>query len=276
MALLLKAKPCAQGCFYAGDIGCDGIDGALGVAVDTAHNAYVTGNAGAYFVTPLFVNGWTPTYNGGQVDAYVAKLSASGAAYAYCGYVGGSDDDVGYAIAVDSGGNAYVTGYTGSTQASFPVTSGPDLTYNGGSQDAFVAKIRPSRGCRLASGAHGRPETQTKACETSTRVRRGKCDWVSYTLSQVWPWLNVNSPYQRQRSAVLEHSARCPGSSQGCLICPRIRTFWRRVVQSRPGTSSQYVVSFVVSAPFPQCRKMFVELTLNDPFRADTVNNLAL
>jgi hypothetical protein len=76
------------------------------------------------------------------VDAYVAKLSASGAAYAYCGYVGGSDDDVGYAIAVDSGGNAYVTGYTGSTQATFPVISGPDLTYNGGSQDAFVAKIR--------------------------------------------------------------------------------------------------------------------------------------
>jgi hypothetical protein len=49
---------------------------------------------------------------------------------------------VGYAIAVDGGGTAYVTGYTGSTQATFPVMSGPDLTYNGGSQDAFVAKVR--------------------------------------------------------------------------------------------------------------------------------------
>jgi hypothetical protein len=140
---IAKVKPVGAGLVYAGYIGGDGIDGALGVAVDAAHNAYVTGNAGAYFVTPLFVvNGPDSTYNGGQVDAYVAKLSASGAAYAYCGYVGGSDDDVGYAIAVDGGGNAYVTGYTGSTQASFPVTSGPDLTYNGGSQDAFVAKIR--------------------------------------------------------------------------------------------------------------------------------------
>jgi Beta-propeller repeat len=140
---IAKVQPSGAGLVYAGYIGGDGIDGALGVAVDAAHNAYVTGNAGAYFVVPIFVvNGPDSSYNGGQVDAYVAKLSASGAAYAYCGYVGGSNDDVGYAIAVDSGGNAYVTGYTGSAQATFPVMSGPDLTYNGGSQDAFVAKIR--------------------------------------------------------------------------------------------------------------------------------------
>ena len=43
-------------------------------------------------------------------------------------------------IAVDSSGNAYVTGYTASTEATFPVTVGPDLTFNGGS-DAFVAKV---------------------------------------------------------------------------------------------------------------------------------------
>jgi hypothetical protein len=139
---IAKVQPSGAGLVYAGYIGGDGIDGTTGVAVDAAHNAYVTGNAGAYFATPLFtIHGPDSTYNGGTVDAYVAKLSVSGAGYAYSGYIGGSGDDVGYGIAVDSAGNAYVTGYTASTAATFPVISGPDLTYNGGSQDAFVAEI---------------------------------------------------------------------------------------------------------------------------------------
>ena len=50
----------------------------------------------------------------------------------YCGYIGGIGDDVGYGIAVDGAGNAYVTGYTGPPRPPFPVTVGPDLTHNGG------------------------------------------------------------------------------------------------------------------------------------------------
>ncbi|KKL20761.1 hypothetical protein LCGC14_2452240 [marine sediment metagenome] len=59
----------------------------------------------------------------------------------YAGYIGGSGDDEGNGIAVDASGSAYVTGQTNSTEASFPKTVGPDLTYNGGS-DAFVAKVK--------------------------------------------------------------------------------------------------------------------------------------
>src|SRR5207245_5880846 len=80
------------------------------------------------------------TYNG-NADAFVAKVNAAGTALLYCGYIGGSGDEYGFGIAVDSSGNAYVTGYTISTEATFPVTVGPDLTYNGGSYDAFVAKV---------------------------------------------------------------------------------------------------------------------------------------
>ena len=69
---------------------------------------------------------------------------ASGTALDYAGYIGGSGDDRSYGIAVDSTGNAYVTGRTTSSEGTFPVTVGPDLTFNGGGQfggDAFVAKI---------------------------------------------------------------------------------------------------------------------------------------
>ena len=62
----------------------------------------------------------------------------------YAGYIGGSGTDCGGGIAVDSMGNAYIIGYTSSSEATFPVTVGPDLTHNGGDRDAFVAKVNPS------------------------------------------------------------------------------------------------------------------------------------
>lgn len=62
----------------------------------------------------------------------------------YCGFIGGSGADTGYRIAIDSSGNVYVTGSTESGEASFPELGGPDLTYNGGTSDAFVAKVNSS------------------------------------------------------------------------------------------------------------------------------------
>ncbi len=61
----------------------------------------------------------------------------------YCGYIGGSGDDYGNGIAVDGAGNAYVTGTTASTEATFPVTVGPDLTYNGGTTTPLWPRSMP-------------------------------------------------------------------------------------------------------------------------------------
>ena len=56
----------------------------------------------------------------------------------YSTYLGGSGDDIGLAIAVDSNKNAYVTGVTGSTN--FPTASATQPQNNGGN-DAFVSEI---------------------------------------------------------------------------------------------------------------------------------------
>jgi len=72
----------------------------------------------------------------------------------YCGYIGGSDLDLGEGIAVDRAGCVYISGETHSTEAVFPVTVGPDLTCNGG-KDAFVAKVNASGTALLYCGYIG-------------------------------------------------------------------------------------------------------------------------
>jgi hypothetical protein len=84
------------------------------------------------------------------LDAFVAKinpLNTSGAQLVYSTYIGGTGDDVGYGIQVDSAGNAYIAGSTTSTEsysviAPLSQSAKPyQMTNGGGPSDAFVAKI---------------------------------------------------------------------------------------------------------------------------------------
>ena len=129
---------------YCGYIGGSGSDNGRGIAVDGGGNAYVTGETSSTEATFPVTVGPDLTYNGGS-DGFVARVNATGTALDYCGYIGGSEWDYGNGIAVDGGGNAYVTGNAYSDEATFPVTVGPDLAFNG-SYDVFVAKISTQTG----------------------------------------------------------------------------------------------------------------------------------
>jgi hypothetical protein len=139
----------------AGLVYCGYISGTwwTNIAVDSAGSAYVTGSANADL--PVTV-GPDLTYNDGD-DAFVAKVDPSGAALLYCGYIGGSGSDSGADIAVDDSGHAYVVGSTTSTEATFPVVTGPDLTHNGGI-DGFIAKVNPSGTALMDCGYIGGTE----------------------------------------------------------------------------------------------------------------------
>jgi hypothetical protein len=135
-----KLNASGSGLVYSTYLGGSGNDESFGIAVDASGNAYVTGGTNSIDF-PTTAGALDTTYNDGYPtgDAFVAKLNASGSALVYSTYLGGSGDDEGNGIAVDAGGNAYVTGWTESSD--FPTTVGAlDTTYNGG-DDAFVAKL---------------------------------------------------------------------------------------------------------------------------------------
>ena len=143
-AFVAKVNARGTGLVYCGYIGGATDDRGYGIAVDAAGSAYVTGSTDSTEKTFPVKVGPDLTYNGGTYDAFVAKVNGQGTALAYCGYVGGTGEECGHGIAVDAAGNAYATGYTYTTELTFPVKIGPDLTFNGGTFDAFVAKVSAS------------------------------------------------------------------------------------------------------------------------------------
>jgi beta-propeller repeat-containing protein len=123
---------------YSTYLGGSNSDLGLGIVLDPSGNAYVVGETASSDFPTTF--GAARTTNSGSFDAFVTKLSADGSSLAYSTYLGGSDDDLGEGIAVDTSGNAYVTGETHSTN--FPTTIGAEqTTFAGGFFDAFVAKL---------------------------------------------------------------------------------------------------------------------------------------
>jgi len=135
------------GLVYSTYLGGASDDNGFGIAVDSAGNAYVTGfTASSGF--PTTGGAYDTSFNGGQ-DVFVTKLNPAGTALLYSTFIGGSSNDQGLAIAVNSSGNAFVTGFTGSTNfptQKDPLTTPPVSTvyrptYQGGSTDAFVTKL---------------------------------------------------------------------------------------------------------------------------------------
>jgi hypothetical protein len=154
-AFVAKVNAAGNALVYCGYIGGSAYDVGSGIAVDASGNSYIAGTTDSTAGTFPVTVGPDLTHNGGYDDAFVAKVDASGTSLVYCGYIGGSSSDFGCGIAVDASGNAHVTGYTASTAATFPELVGPDMTYNGGVYDAYVAKVNAAGTALLYCGYIG-------------------------------------------------------------------------------------------------------------------------
>lgn len=116
-AFVMKLNTAGTGLVYSTLIGGSGADIAKAIAIDGAGNAYIAGSttSGNF---PLPQAG--TSYNGGQ-DAFIVKLNTAGSALLYGMYIGGARDDFANSVAVDTSGNAYLTGGTGSSD--FPLNN---------------------------------------------------------------------------------------------------------------------------------------------------------
>jgi hypothetical protein len=140
-AFVVKFNPAGSALEYGTFLGGSGFDDGNAIAVDPTGNAYVAGNTGSADF-PATAGAFDTTYNGGGSfgDAFIAKLNPAGSALAYASYLGGTDDDYGYGVAVDGAGHAYVTGQT--LSPGYPTTPGAfQTTYGGGIFDAFVTQM---------------------------------------------------------------------------------------------------------------------------------------
>jgi hypothetical protein len=133
--------------YLGGSNGGDHGDAAWAIAVDGSGSAYITGQA---FSTnfPVTAGSYEPKDGAaaiGESNAFVTKLNAAGTALVYSTYLGGTSDnasDVGFGIAVDSSGNAYIVGQAYSSD--FPTTKGAFQTATAGRLNAFVTKLNPA------------------------------------------------------------------------------------------------------------------------------------
>jgi hypothetical protein len=121
---------------YSTYLGGSAADRGFGIAVDGSGNAYLTGETDSTGF-PTTTGAFDTGKNG--IDAFVSKVSASGSSLLYSTFLGGTNADRAFGIAVDTMNNAYVTGRTDSSN--FPITAGAfDTTFNNNG-DAFVTKL---------------------------------------------------------------------------------------------------------------------------------------
>jgi len=178
-AFVTKINASGSAIVYSTYLGGSDEDEGLDIAVDTSGNAYVTGQTySTNFPTKSPIQG----SNAGGCDAFVTKINTSGSALIYSTYLGGSGHDFGYGISVDSSGNAYITGYTSSTN--FP-TKSPIQGSNAGGYDAFVTKINTSGSALIYStylGGSGEERGFDIAVDSS-----GNTYITGYTFSTNFP-----------------------------------------------------------------------------------------
>lgn len=156
-----KFDPTGSTLLYSTYIGGTNLDTGNDIAVDSAGNAYITGEAGI----GIGLASDFPTTPGAYdrtieaVSAFVAKLNPMGSQLLYSTYLGGPSINEGLGIAIDSSDNAYVIGVTNST--SFPTQNAFQSTYGGGLRDAFVTKLNPSGSALVYSTYLGGSDQET-------------------------------------------------------------------------------------------------------------------
>ncbi len=259
-AFVTRLSSAGSSLLYSTYLGGGGDDYGYAVAVDGSDNAYVTGYAWSSDFPTL--NPYQ-TDQGGK-DLFVTKLSSAGSTLLYSTYVGGSDDDEGYGIAVDGSGNAYVTGLTSSSD--FPTfdpyqTDQPLI-------DAFITKLNSSGSALLFStyaGGNGIDEGHAIAVDGA-----GNVFVAGYTSSTNYPTVN---PYQTDQPNWDVFVTKFGGSFGAPLYSTYLGGYDRDYARAIAvdGSGSVYITGETYSTNFPTVDPYQTDSDSNDVFVAKLV-----
>ncbi|HEV2383357.1 MAG TPA: SBBP repeat-containing protein [Terriglobia bacterium] len=178
-AFVTELNAAGSALIYSTYLGGTGFDQGNGITLDPSGDAFVVGWTGSKNF-PTTPGSAKTKFGGGRYDAFVVELNPSGSALSYSTYLGGTGLDVGYAIALDSSGNAYVTGYTESTN--FPTVPGAFQTALNAPEAAFVTKLIAGGSAFAYStylGGSGTGKTPCATCGASIAVDSGGNAYVS-------------------------------------------------------------------------------------------------
>lgn len=217
-----KLNPSGTALLYSTYIGGSGSEVGYSIAVDAANSAYVTG----YTKSNNFptANALQPVNRGGA-DAFLLKLNPTGSALVYSTYLGGSaagsgDGDFGYAIALDSLANAYITGETNSID--FPTVNALQPN-KGGGRDAFVAKVNAAGSALVYSTylggsayEHSGINVDSNSTKPGNRIAvdvTGSAVVIGYTWSTDFPTVNAIQPTNRGHGDVFVSKLNPSGSA---------------------------------------------------------------
>ena len=144
-----RIDPAGGALVYSTYIGGSGLDRADGIAVDYNGSAYIAGRVDSSSTNfPTTPGAFATTYRGGDFDAVVFKLGATGNLI-YSTFLGGEENDSAVGVVIDLSRNAYVTGGTRST--GFPTTASAYQPTKSGDTDGFLTKLSASGSTLLYS-----------------------------------------------------------------------------------------------------------------------------
>ena len=177
---------------------------AYGLAVDKDGNAVLTGITNSTNLPVLSGGGYHQATLGGKDDAFLLKLSPSGARL-WSTYYGGAEDDEGRGVATDAAGNIVLVGFTRS--ANFPtqtITGGYNQTTRGGTynDNGFIVKLSPSGGRLWATYYGGNYDVKATgvAADGSGNV------WVTGVADRSMPLQNLEGAYNQSFSSTRDYA----------------------------------------------------------------------
>ena len=253
-------------------------DEAFGLTLDTAGNAYVTGYSASqdFPVTGNAIQTTRMDIGTYTYDVVVMKFDPSGTLL-YSTFLGGAQTDQGQAIVVDPAGDAWVGGYTQSSD--FPVTQGAYQSTSGGGQDAFLAEISPDGSTLLYSTYLGGPGDEYIG---SMILNADGSLWVSGGASAAGLPASSNAAQAKPNGADNYFIAKLAFNGSGVLQIPNL-TFlggsnpneeatWGSLALD--ATGNVYFAGGTYSGDFPVTANAFEKpFPLSDGCDADTTPN---